>query len=412
MPSPFAILATPGALSGMSHPVTPIGNLFPREVMVTGNPNLAKPNCQAIGYEVLPRWAHDDHAAALEVFRKSATMLVRDPVNFGKLPTLAGSRQDWQAVIESSFESAASNDPRRFFERHFIPCRITDPVRPEGLFTGYFEPVVQGSRTQSPEYPVPVYRKPDDLQIFDAVESQTLGLASGKRTAKGPQAYDTREAIETGSLSGRHLEICWLNDWTDAFFMHIQGSGRVELDDGTTIRLGYAAKSGRPYVAIGSVLAAQGVLPRETISMQSLTKWMKANSAEARILMWQNPSFIFFRELDAIPEYLGAMGGGKVHLTPERSLAIDANHYLYGTPLWLETTTPPESLCESLGGQQVFHRLMIAQDTGSAIRGLQRGDVYWGWGAEAALRAGHMKSPGQITALLPLAVVARLGLQK
>ena len=253
---------------------------------------------------------------------------------------------------------------------------------------------------------MPVLGKPDDLRTFDETETAKAGCNYGRQTAEGPCAYPTRKEIEQGCLAGRNLEICWLSDWVDGFFMHVQGSGRVQLDDGTTMRLSYAAKSGQPYVAIGGVLVQRGVLTRDTMSMQSLKAWMKSNPNEARELMWQNPSYIFFRETGAAPENRGSIGAGKVHLTPHRSIAIDASHYLYGTPLWLETATP----AESPGSAQPFHHLMIAQDTGSAIQGLVRGDVYWGWGEEAAIIAGHMKSSGKMTALLPRAVVERLGL--
>ncbi len=390
----------------MSPPATPIGNSFPRELMTADLPLAAGSISRRVAYDGLSRWANDDHAAALQAFRQSAALMGQHPLNFAKQPTFAGERGDWLPVVEASLKSAAQRNPKGFFEANFIPFQISDPLRPGGMFTGYFEPVVKGSRHPSADFPVPVYGKPSDLVAFDAAESLSSGLGFGRRTAAGPQPYDTRKQIENGSLAGQGLEICWLSDWISTFFMHIQGSGRVELEDGSSLRLAYAAKSGQPYVAIGSVLLEKGLIARENLSMQSLTSWMKIHPMESRALMWKNPSYIFFREMLSTPENLGAMAAGKVHLAPQRSLAIDANHYLYGTPLWLETTTPPESP----GGEMAFDHLMIAQDTGSAIRGLLRGDVYWGWGEEAALIAGHMKSPGRMTALLPHAVVHRLGL--
>ncbi len=388
--------------------VIPIGNSFPRELMTDEISIVPGSICRRVSYDGLSRWANDDHAAALQSFRQSAALMSENPLNFAKLPTFAGAREDWLQVAEASFLAFAQHNPKGFFENHFTPCEISGPHKPSGMFTGYFEPVVRGSRNYSAEFPVPVYRKPADLMAFDPVESQSVGFAFGKHGTNGPVPYDTREEIERGSLKGQGLEICWLNDWIPAFFMHIQGSGRVQLEDGSSLRLSYAAKSGHPYVAIGSVLLERGQLTRENLSMQSLVAWMKTNPGESRALMWQNPSYIFFREMPLTPENLGAMGAGKVHLMPQRSLAIDASHYLYGTPLWLETTTPPESP----NGEKTFDRLMIAQDTGSAIRGLLRGDIYWGWGYEAALIAGHMKSPGRMTALLPIAVARRLGLHR
>ena len=361
-------------------------------------------SCKVTSFDRLRRWSTDDHAAAFQAFRRSANAAPFQQANFAA--SFAGQPQDWMHVTEIACSTVSEAAPRKFFEDHFLPCQIIDTERPEGLFTGYYEPELQGSREFSDAYPAPVLRKPSDLVAFTHQEQQQTGLAYGRRTTTGAVAFEDRRAIEQGSLANQGLEICWLSSWIDAFFLHVQGSGRVTLQDGSMIRLSYAAKSGLPYQAIGGILVERGILTRQTMSMQSLRQWMQQHPAEAHELMWKNPSYIFFRELEMVDGNLGAVGAGKVNLTPHRSLAIDKQHFLYGTPIWLETQLPPEAA----GGAEPFEHLMIAQDTGSAIRGLARGDVYWGWGDTAAQVAGHMKSSGTMTILLPHAVIKRLQL--
>jgi membrane-bound lytic murein transglycosylase A len=301
-------------------------------------------------------------------------------------------------------KSFAGGDPRHFFETGFRAFQVIDQERRAGLFTGYFEPQAEGSRVRSAIYQVPVYRKPADLVAFEAKAEEVTGLKYGRMVKGKAQAYLVRKDIEQGALQGQGLEIVWLKHWEDAFFIHIQGSGRVKLDSGEVIRLSYAAKTGRPYTAIGGVLIKRGILNAKTNSMQSIRAWMSGHPAEARELMWQNESFVFFREVPVTDETLGALGAQQVHLTPRRSLAVDRATWAFGTPVFLETTLPPEA------GGTTFNHVLVAQDTGTAIKGMARGDVYWGWGEEAAHIAGHMKSQGKMTVLLPLPVAHRLGL--
>lgn len=352
----------------------------------------------------LSAWNAGAHYAALEAFQRSAREILESGSGFHRAPLFGGRREDWTDVCR---EGLAATHAAEFFETAFTACEVFDAGFSGGLFTGYYEPVVEGSSEASPQYLVPVYRKPPDLVAFSPEETASAGVSYGRRTSTGPVAYDTRQAIECGSLSGLGLEICWLKDWVDAFFMHIQGSGRVCLAGGGEIRLSYAAKSGRPYQSIGAILVQRGAMKPDAVSMQSLRSWMKANPKAARALMWENPSYVFFREQEVVDPALGAMGAAKVNLTPRRSLAVDRSYWQFGTPMWLETQTP----AEDPNGRQPFCQLMIAQDTGSAIKGLARGDVYWGWGEEAAQIAGHMKSQGRIIALLPKPVARRLGIE-
>jgi membrane-bound lytic murein transglycosylase A len=267
---------------------------------------------------------------------------------------------------------------------------------------------VRGSRVKGGRYQVPLYRRPPDLEAFDAAARQATGLAYGRRIGNTPEPYYSRKEIETGALAGQNLELVWLTDWADAFFLQIQGSGRVRLEDGSLMRVAFAAKTGLPYTAVGGILARRGDIPLSEISMQSIREWMARHPDAARELMWQNQSYVFFREIPASDPALGPPGAQQVALTPLRSLAVDRAYWAFGTPMWLDAVVPSGPA----GALQRLRRLLIAQDTGSAIKGRVRGDVFWGTGEAAATVAGHMKSPGVMVALLPKAVAARLGLAR
>jgi membrane-bound lytic murein transglycosylase A len=345
----------------------------------------------------------DDCSAAYAAFRRQACEILDRGAGFSRLVQFGGRREDWIPVCETALRD---HEPYQFFSTQFRAFRIHAAERPQGLFTGYFEPEAQGSRTSSPEYPVPIYRKPLDLVTLSEKEEQLLGLKYGRRQNGAVLPYIERKSIEQGALAGKGLEICWLKNWVDAFFIHIQGSGRVRLPDGSSLRLSYAAKTGLPYTGVGGVLAERGILSRETMSMQTVKAWMAAHPADARELMWLNKSFVFFREISVPNEALGAVGAAQVNLTPYRSMAVDRANWMFGTPMWIETSYPPEAG----RADPRLQRLMIAQDTGSAIKGFVRGDFYWGWGEDAALIAGHMKSEGKMTVLLPKQVCLHLGL--
>jgi membrane-bound lytic murein transglycosylase A len=355
-----------------------------------------------ISFGDISGWGADDHAAALAAFRRSAEDIIARGHGFQREAGFGGRREDWLQVCQAALDA---QNARAFFEQNFIALRVMDAERPEGLFTGYYEPQAEGRLAPDAKFCVPIYRKPNDLISLSEEEQAASGLAYGRRVEGNPAGYFTRREIEHGALAGRGLEICWLESWVDAFFMHVQGSGRVMLPGGKSLRLSYAAKNGQPYTGIGGVLLARGIGTPSTMSMQYLRHWMAANPGEARELLWSNNSFVFFREVPVENETLGGIGAAKVNLTPLRSLAVDRRYWMFGTPLFIETHEPPEAT----GGPVPFHHLMIAQDTGTAIRGIIRGDVYWGWGEAAAHNAGHMKSRGAMVALLPKAVAAKLG---
>jgi membrane-bound lytic murein transglycosylase A len=371
-------------------------------LVTLASPVLARANFEAVGFEALDGWRDDDHEAALVTFRRSCDEIIRHGRGFARPIKYGGARADWLSVCRKATKAA---NARKFFEAELTPLRVSDSERPGGLFTGYFEPEAQGSRTPSKDFTVPIYAKPADLVAFDTKDQKASGgMRYGRYVDGKPKAYFTRREIEEGALKGRGLEIVWLKYWSDAFFIQVQGSARIRFPDGSSMRLAYSAKSGLPYTAIGGVLVERGEIAKEALSMQAILAWMRKDPKAARELMWENKSFVFFRELELPEADLGAPGAQTVQLTPLRSLAVDRSLWAFGTPVWVDSYAPGET-----GGKgPAFRRLMIAQDTGTAIKGAVRGDVYWGWGADAARTAGHMKSPGSMVVLLPRALARKL----
>ncbi len=344
----------------------------------------------------LPGWAADDQSAALPALKRSCGRIAaQDPARPVGPDGLAGKAGDWRPICAAAAQLPAGDAAaaRRFFEARFRPWRAADRDDPEGLFTGYYEPLLAGARTRGGHYVVPLMRRPGDLvevdlgQFRPALKGQRIaGRVDGGRL----RPYADRAEIEAGALAGRGLELLWVDDAVDAFFLHIQGSGRVRLADGSVVRVGYEAQNGHAYVPIGRLLADRGQIPRDQVSMPSIRAWLAAHPAEGRRLMHENPSYVFFRELKGD----GPIGAQGVALTPGRSLAVDPGFVAYGLPVWLDAEDPVAR------GARI-RRLMVAQDTGGAIRGPVRGDVFWGFGAEAAERAGLMKSRGGYWLLLP-----------
>jgi len=292
-------------------------------------------------------------------------------------------------------ENAAPASARRFFEDWFTAYRVSDAGNPNGLFTGYYEPLLNGSLQRTARYSVPLYRKPGDLVSVnlgdfsqDLKGKQITGRLSGNRLVP----YAERAAIERGALQGKNLELLWVDDPVDAFFLQIQGSGQVRLPDGRIVRVGYAGKNGQPYFAIGRDLVARGILTRENVSLQTIRAWLEANPGEAQALMNKNRSYVFFRSVQGA----GPIGAQGVPLTPDHSMAVDRRFIPLGAPLWLDTTDP-------LMPGVPLRRLVIAQDTGGAIKGVVRGDLFWGAGDRAREGAGKMKQPGRYYILLPRA---------
>ena len=368
----------------------------------------------------LPGWAEDDPAAALPAFLASCARLRAAKPETSLAP--AGTAADWQGICKD----AASLAPEAAAVRQFLEDRLTPLAVGStgggsggggsggggtGLFTGYYEPSLAGSRTADEAHRVPLLARPDDLVMVDLgrFRDSLKGERIAGRVAEGAlEPYSDRAAIEAGALGERARPLAFVADPVEAFFLHIQGSGLVTLAGGGALRVGYAAQNGQPYVAIGRELIRRGALTRESVSMASIKAWLAAHPDEASALMNSNPSYVFFRDLGSPPaDPNGPLGGPpgaqNVPLTPGRSLAVDRKFLARGLPLWLDTTGPVAD-----GATEPLRRLMVTQDTGGAIRGPVRGDVFWGHGAEAERRAGAMKQPGRYWILVPKAVAARL----
>ena len=335
-----------------------------------------------VSFTEIQGWAGDDHAAALAALRRSCR----------KRP---GSNHACKEVLALG-ENVDRETARRFFETHFIPHRVEQEQ--SGLVTGYYEPEVMGSRERTDTFQVPAYARPDDLVQVTPDELRAFYNASfsvGRRKDDELVPYYTRGEIDNGALQGKGLELLYLDDPVELFFMQIQGSGRVRFPDGSWTRLGYAAKNGHSYTSIGRLLAERGEKPPGGLTMDGLKGWIRADSARGRALMHENKSYIFFHELPAAEAGDGPIGAQGVPLTPGRSLAVDASYHKLGTPVFVAAPKAPTP------DGKPFRRLMIAQDVGSAIRGQERGDIFWGSGPEAGAIAGVTKTEARFYVLLP-----------
>ncbi len=297
-------------------------------------------------------WEEDDHATARAVFRETCGDL---------------KDGDWPALCAIANKGS---DAQSFFETFFRPVLISDGN--DALFTGYFEPELKGARTKSGRFRYPLYQRPSD--------------------APNGAPWLTRQEIETSQvLEGRGLEIAWLADPVDKFFLQIQGSGRIKLENGETIRVGYGGKNGHPYRSIGKELVRRGIFDAHQVSAATIRRWVKQNPNAGPSLLWHNPSYVFFREVSRVPSDKGPLGAMNRSVTAGRTLAVDPDFVPLGAPVWLEKD-----------GKLPMRRLMVAQDTGSAIKGAQRGDIFYGSGAEAGRIAGRIRDGGRIVVLLPI----------
>lgn len=358
----------------------------------------------------LPGYSADRVTEALPALTRScARMMLRNERGLDSHDRY-GTGNDWKPFCTALSTLPPGDDAalRRLVERELQPVAVIGDGKPEGLFTGYYEPLVRGSRQKQGMYTTPLYRQPPDLVQVDLGEfrDSLKGQRIAGRVRDGRlRPYEDRGQIDAGALANRNLELVWLDDASDAFFLQVQGSGLVQLDNGEKLRVGFAAQNGHPYVAIGRVMIDRGTLTREDVSMQAIRGWLRANPDAAPELLRQNPSYVFFRELPAPKDDLdGPPGAQGVALVPGRSLAVDRSHFALGLPLWVAATRPAETGSENVP----FQRLMVAQDTGGAIRGAVRGDVFWGAGARAENIAGRMKHPGRAWLLLPKAVATKL----
>jgi membrane-bound lytic murein transglycosylase A len=348
----------------------------------------------------LPGWEAAEHALAYEAFRRSAGHLASGAYHAGTLGIdPAAFRPAAKAAVEREGGDAAA---RAFFERHFVPLQIVPKNAPasdaHGFVTGYYEPVVEASVEETPRFRFPLYAPPPDLVKIDDV-SRPPGMDPsyrfGRRKSCGLlEEYPDRAAIEAGLLRGRGLEIAWLADPVEAFFIHIQGSARLRLTDGSEMRVGYAAKSGHPFTAIGRLLVDEGELTLAEADMDGIRAWLAAHPERQRALFDRNRSFIFFREAAVDDPTLGPVGAAQVPLSALASIAVDRELATFGVPYFI---VAPDL---SIDGAP-FRRLMIAQDTGSAIIGPARADIYVGSGARAGAIAGRIRHGADFTVLVP-----------
>ncbi len=347
-------------------------------------------------FEDLPGWRGDAQGAALQAFVRSC----EKPIASAQPVAIAAA--EWTAPCNAARDVPPDDDAaaRRFFEAWFRPFSASDNSREDGLFTGYFEAELRGARQPEGRYRVPIYRLPDDHVAVD-LSKFSPKLAGkhivGRVEAGKLQPYHERGSIDQGALAQRGLELLWVDDEIDAFVLHVQGSGRVILPDGAVVRIGFAGHNGLGYRSIGRRLIERGALQPGKASWDDIRNWIETHPDEAAALLAVNKRFIFFRELTGD----GPIGAAGVALTPGRSLAVDRRYVPYGVPVWLETTWPNET-------ERPLRRLMIAQDTGAAIRGPVRGDFFWGYGPKALAFAGKMKSRGRYFLLLPRGAADRL----
>lgn len=326
-----------------------------------------------ISFNEIPGWSEDRQGEALAAFKRSCPRLVAGPetriVTDGGEKTIAPS--EWKLICDSAtgIKDSDTRGARRFFEENFRPLVVKTPAR----VTGYFEPELRGSRAPSRLFTVPVYRRPPDL---------------------GSAPYYTRAEIEQGALKGKGLEIAWVQDPVALFEVQVQGSGRIQLAEGGTLTIGFDGSNNRPYTAIAGVLADRGVFKREDANWPAIRNWLKRNPQDGREVMRKNERYIFFKDTRST----AAAGSQGVPLTAQRSLAVDIQFTPYGTPIWIDTQRP---VAGKPGNVETYRRLLISQDTGAAIKGAARSDVFFGGGAKAADWAGRMVGGGQAIVLVP-----------
>jgi membrane-bound lytic murein transglycosylase A len=383
-----SLLASLGAalvLAGCAPaPVPPPPVLMPPPVGPVGV-EVPTPPLTPTTFATLPGWQQDDVRQAWPAFAASCAVLVK--------------KDDWKAACTTAraVDSSDAGAVRAFFETWFVPNQVRAADGADtGLITGYYEPMLYGSRKRGGAYQTPLYAVPDDLVsvelagVYPSLKGMRL---RGRLVGKKVIPYGTRAEIARADVPGK--ELVWVNDPVEAFFLEVQGSGRVQLDTGETVRIAYADQNGHPYKAIGKWLVEQGELTPVTVSAQAIKAWIVAHPARRDELFNVNPSYIFFKEERLPNPSVGPKGALGVALTPGRSVAVDPQFIPLGAPVFLATT--------EAGSTAPMQRLMLAQDTGGAIKGAVRADFFYGFGTAAAHQAGLMKQRGNVWVLLPKA---------
>ena len=348
-------------------------------------------------FEELVGWADDDHCAAFAAFLPGARRMADTPYKTRRLEVNATALQR-VAVIALGLDNPTQDEARSFFEQHFTPNHVELGDGDAGFVTGFFEPLVEASLHKTERFSVPLYRRPPELIDLDDVNrppSMSAAFRFGRHVANGVEEYFDRPAIQAGALEGRDLELVWLENKVDAFFIHVQGSAKLALPNGNLMRTTYAAKSGHAYTSVAKVLCQQTGIPPEKMTADRLSDWMHANTDLLDELLAHNRSYIFFKEIEGLDPNDGPVAAAKVPLIAGRSLAVDRTLHTFGVPIWLTTDDALPGDVEPLA------RLMIAHDTGSAIVGPARGDIFTGTGDAAGLIAGRIRHGAKMTIFVP-----------
>ena len=367
---------------------------------------MPKPMFRVVDFKHLPGWEKADLTKSLATFQTSCRAFIKqEPEQIVGTDNIELQAKDWQPACQAALQvKPDAQDLKIFFQKWFAPVEFYGDKPSNGLFTGYYMPSIKGSYTKSAEFSVPIYEVPKDLVTLDLglfiphlKNRKVVGRLEGNKVVP----YYTREQINKGAVKGKARVLLWMHSPIDRLFLEIQGSGVIELDDGSRVFIGYDGQNCAPYTAIAGVLIKQGIMTRDNASMQAIKRYLEAHPEQMNSVINQNKSFVFFRKL----KLDGALGSQGVALTPGYSLAIDRQWVPMGAPLWLSTSRPDSKNPDK---NKPMQRLMIAQDTGGAIKGKVRGDVFWGGGDQATLIAGHMKNPGNYWMLLPRHMVSRI----
>ncbi len=397
-PAQIACPVDTGSASPVPTPTPEIGQ--------PASPEVPEPKLvlEAVGFDALPGWQNDSVGDALPALRRSCARLAkRGNVQLVGRDEIGGTAGQWREACTAANDVPASDHAaaRMYFEEHFRPFLAKNNDESEGRFTGYYEASLRGSRKRKGRFQTPLYKRPSDLVM---VNMRNFTAKPSRRRITGRvvggmlKPYESRKEIREGALKGKGLELVWIDDKVDGFFTQIQGSGLVKLTGGKTMRIGYAGQNGHSYTAIGRELVRDGHITSEEMSMQAIRDWLANNPKEADEMMDRNEAYVFFTELSGG----GPVGSQNVELTPERSAAIDRNFIPQSTPLFIDTAVPTEDG----SAERTFQQLVIAQDSGGAIRGLVRADIFWGASERGAAIAGRLKSRGKYYLLLPTAVAA------
>jgi membrane-bound lytic murein transglycosylase A len=361
-----------------------------------------------VKFAELDGWSRSDARPALSAFERSCTAILKAPPSQAMTGNgYAGNAGDWVPACKNLPEISDAGIARRFFETNFVPFAIAQSPPGDGLFTGYYEPELRGSKTAHGAYRTPVYGQPDDLidvdlgQFRESLRGERIaGRLDGHRLVP----YSTRAEIDRDGLG--HAQVLFYGDDPAAvFFLHIQGSGRVRLDDGSMERVAYAGQNGWPYTSIGRALIEENQLERGKVSMQAIRHWMDVHPAKAREVMERDQSFVFFKEAPVGDPELGSPGAEGAPLTPNASMAVDQRIHPLGAPFYVVANAPDR---DPDNPERPLRRLYIAQDIGGAIRGPIRGDLFFGYGKDSESEAGRMKSKGQLYVFVPNAIAARI----